>query len=351
MVIRKMVKHLWLIILLAVAACESVEDATPVAPSSLPVIEMTAPPTLTVAPLATRAIRDVPATLEPTATSSQQPETSFQSTVISTPLPAASDQPPAPAVTPTTYRLQPTAYSLEPTANSQQPIASPFTFGTSAEGRELRGYRIGSGTRILMLIGAVHGGFETNTSALIEQLAAHFRDHPAELLPEVSLILIPSLNPDGVSRGRVLEGRFNANAVDLNRNWGCGWEPVAYFRDQVVGAGSVPFSEPETAALSALIQNMEPSAVLFYHAAADGVFAGECGGDAGSAALSEAYGSAAGYSYDVGFSRYPVTGTGPAWVNSIGIPSADVELASATDPEFDRNLRGVMAVQWWLVSR
>ena len=293
-------------------------------PSGAPVIALTAPPTLTVAPLATRALHEVP---------------------------AASTQQPAASTQPTVTEITPTAYSLEPTANSQQPSFSEFTFGTSAEGRELRGVRIGTGSRILMLVGAVHGGFETNTSALIEQLAAHFRDHRADLLPDVSLILIPSLNPDGVSRGRVLEGRFNANAVDLNRNWGCGWEPVAYFRDQVVGAGDAPFSEPETAALSVLIQSVEPSAVLFYHAAADGVFAGDCGGDAGSAALSEAYGRAAEYGYEDGFSRYPVTGTGPSWVNSIGIPSADVELASATDPEFDRNLRGVMAVQWWLASR
>ena len=326
-----MVKHLWLIILLAAAACESVENVPSMTQDGAPVIEMTAPPTLTVAPLATRAIHDVPTalpTIEPTATSSQQPEISFQPTVIS------------PAVT-----------GVTPTANSQQPFLAEFAFGTSVEGRELRGVRIGDGSRILMLVGAVHGGFETNTSALIEQLAAHFDDHPTDLLPDVSLILIPSLNPDGVSRGRVLEGRFNANVVDLNRNWGCGWEPVAYFRDQIVGAGSAPFSEPETATLSALIQSVEPSAVLFYHAAADGVFAGDCGGDSGSAALSEAYGRAAEYGYEDGFSRYPVTGTGPAWVNSIGIPSADVELASATDPEFDRNLRGVMAVQWWLVGR
>jgi hypothetical protein len=338
-VIRKMVKHLLLMILLAAVGCESVDNQPTIAPAGGDVIPVTAAPTLTVAPLATRALNVVPTAL-PSATS--------------TPLAAASPESTALSIQPMTLVITPTVYSLEPTAESLQPTAyslQPFIFGTSVEGRELRGIRIGDGARILMLVGAVHGGFETNTSALIEQLATHFGDHPGDLLPDVSLILIPSLNPDGVARGRVLEGRFNANAVDLNRNWDCGWEPVAYFRDQTVGAGDAPFSEPETAALSVLIQSMQPSAVLFYHAAADGVFAGDCGGDSGSAALSEAYGRAAEYGYADGFSRYPVTGTGPAWVNSIGIPSADVELASATDPEFDRNLRGVMAVQWWLIGR
>jgi hypothetical protein len=334
-----MVKHLSLMILLAAVGCESVDNQPTIAPAGGAVIPLTAAPTLTVPPLATRALNVVP-TMLPSATSSQ--------------LPAASTQPPAASPESTALRIQPTAVGVTPLALSPQPSAlspQPFVFGTSVEGRELRGIRIGDGAQILMLVGAVHGGFETNTSALIEQLAAHFRDNPPDLLPDVSLILIPVLNPDGVARGRVLEGRFNANAVDLNRNWGCGWEPVAYFRDQIIGAGDEPFSEPETAALSVLIQSVQPSAVLFYHAAADGIFAGDCGGDSGSAALSEAYGRAAEYGYEDGFSRYPVTGTGPAWVNSIGIPSADVELASATDPEFDRNLRGVMAVQWWLVGR
>lgn len=294
------------------------------------------PPASATPVLATRAVRALPS---PLPSSTQRPATI-------TPLPTTTALPPTPtplaAASPQPSATEPQPSTLSPS------LYTEFTFGTSVEGRDLRGYRIGTGTKILLLVGAIHGGFEANSAELIDLLAAHFRDTPSDILPDITLLLIPALNPDGLSRGRVLEGRFNANSVDLNRNWACGWSPVAYFRDQTVSAGSSAFSEPETQALSALIQQVQPSAVLFYHAAASGVYSGDCGGDFGSGGLSETYGRAAEYDFGGDFSAYPVTGTAPAWVNSLGIPSADVELASSTDPEFERNLRGVMAVQYWL---
>ncbi len=224
----------------------------------------------------------------------------------------------------------------------------PLVFGLSVEGRDLTVYRLGNGARAVLLVGSVHGGFESNTAQLMEELAAHFRANPLELPDDITLWIVPALNPDGVARGRVLEGRFNANAVDLNRNWPCGWQPVAYFRDMKVSAGSEPLSEPETQGLSDLIISIQPAASLFFHAAAAGVFSGDCGGDAGSGALSQVYGDAADYSYGAAFSAYPVTGTAPSWVNSLGLAAADVELASATEVEFDRNLAGVNAALCWV---
>jgi hypothetical protein len=45
-----------------------------------------------------------------------------------------------------------------------------------------------------------------------------------------------------------------------------------------------------------------------------------------------------------------VSGAESDWADGQGIPSADVELSSWTDSEFDRNLAGVMAIQRWLVG-
>lgn len=262
------------------------------------------------------------------------------------------EQPTAPPVTlipsPTT-QTQITSETLSPTA-SPTPLPRTVVFGQSVEGRDLTAYRIGDGARSVMLVGAVHGGFESNTTELMEALAEHFRANPADLPADITLWIIPALNPDGVERGRVLAGRFNANGVDLNRNWPCGWQPVAYFRDQTVSAGAEPLSEPETRALADLITSVQPAATLFYHAAASGVFAGTCGGEAGSGALSATVGLAAGYDTGEAFSAYPVTGTAPAWVNSLGLAAADVELASSTDPEFERNLAGVQAAVCWVSS-
>lgn len=308
-------------VLLMSAACQSAESPVPELPTLMVLPSLTPTPAPTALP--TRDMRPLPTAI-PTAAPTTTP-------------------PPSVLIAPTNTSVPALDASPFPTA-----LPDRFVFGQSIEGRDLVGYRIGSGERVLMLVGTVHGGFEQHTSDLIEQLAEHYRGAPGELLPQVSLVLIPALNPDGLVRGRVLAGRLNANGVDLNRNWPCGWSPDAVFRDQPVGAGAEPLDQPETRALADLILSVQPAAVLFFHAAAAGVFAGDCGGDAGSAALGATYGSAAGYEFGSDFSDYVVTGTGPAWVNSLGIPSADVELTSATDPEFDRNLAGVQAVQCWL---
>jgi hypothetical protein len=230
-------------------------------------------------------------------------------------------------------------------------LLSGFVFGMSRGGKPLAGRRFGTGDTKLMFVGGVHTGFEANTVELMNELIAHFEVTPDALLPGISLIFIPALNPDGLTKGRVLQGRFNDQSVDLNRNWGCGWEPVAYFQQREVSPGERAFSEPETQALADFIQNEQPAAVLFYHAAADGIFSGECDGqDAGSAAMSTALSESTGYPFGDDFSNYAVSGTAPEWVVSQGIASADVELASATETEFERNLRGVMALQCWGLS-
>ena len=155
---------------------------------------------------------------------------------------------------------------------------------------------------------------------------------------------------DGLVRGRNAEGRFNANNVDLNRNWGCDWSADAYWKQEKVNPGTRPFSEPETAALSVFMQQMRPTAALFYHAAADGIFEGTCNEVVDSAQLAAVLGDASGYSYGKPFSAYTVSGTESNWADGQGILSADVELAGTRDAEFDRNLRGILAVECWITG-
>lgn len=199
-----------------------------------------------------------------------------------------------------------------------------------------------------MLVGGIHAGFETNTVRLMDEMREHFQRTPSDILPGISLLVIPALNPDGLEYGRQLRGRFNDNNVDLNRNWGCGWSPDAEFSGGIVDAGEQPFSEPETRALGSLIQQVQPATVLFYHSAARGVFAGRCIGI--SDELAQVYGEATGYPYGEAFGAYNVTGTAPSWVDGLGIPAVDVELATADQTELIRNLRGVLAVQAWVLS-
>jgi hypothetical protein len=225
-----------------------------------------------------------------------------------------------------------------------------FGYGQSVEGRTLTAHKIGNGLLVIMLVGGIHGGYEANTITLIDQFIIHFNNNPLDVLPNITLILVPSANPDGATYGRSLTGRFNANGVDLNRNWDCDWSSEAFFRDTPVYAGDSPFSEPESVALAALINDIRPSVVLFYHSAANGVYAGDCESGGVSAPMTEILGRATGYPYGVEFTDYVVNGTASSWVDGLGIPSADVELSSADLTEFSRNLDGVKALQCWLTA-
>jgi predicted deacylase len=199
-------------------------------------------------------------------------------------------------------------------------------------------------------VGGIHGGWEANTVVLVQQLIAYFTQTPGDVLPGMSLILIPSLNPDGLSVGRSISGRFNNNGVDLNRNWACDWSADAVWREGAVDPGPTAFSEPETTLLAQYIRAQQPAAVLFYHSAANGIFAGECLNTSHSLALAQVYGEATGYPYGQPFTAYRVTGTAANWVDGQGIPAVDVELASWERTEFERNLRGVLALQCWLLG-
>ncbi len=240
---------------------------------------------------------------------------------------------------------------MTPTPSSLATIEPMLTLGFSVENRPITAYRFGTGDRIVVLVGGIHGGWEANTVTLMDEFRAHFTTNPADLPASTSLVIIPALNPDGITRGRTVEGRFNANRVDLNRNWGCDWSPQAQWRDQLVSAGSAPMSEPETRALAAYLHRLRPAALLSFHSAANGVYRGTCAGDHGSALLTQIFGQAAPYPYQSTFAAYPVTGTLADWADGEGIAAADVELINSTNTDFERNLRGVRAVLNWLAER
>ncbi len=244
-----------------------------------------------------------------------------------------------------------------PVIATATPMPSPtLTFSTMTEigrsvgGRALTAQRIGTGSHVLLLVGGIHGGYEANTVTLMNQLIDHFVAQPNDLPADTALLIVPVANPDGLAVGESPGGRLNEDGVDLNRNWGCNWSPNAYWRSQRVNPGAQAMSEPETQALAALIQAERPAAALFYHSAAGAIYAGDCDGSHGSAALGALLGRAAGYSYGSGFSAYPVTGTASDWVDGLGIPSADVELSTHGDSEYARNLRGVIALLAWLAE-
>ena len=338
----------YFIILFSVAACQPTLVVSEISP--------TAPPSETPRPLPTRR-----PTSERRLIASPEPTDHPTPTITPTRWPfgvTLTDAPPPATLAPVLL----TQVALNPGSvveSTREPLLAPPPAGTvnswlvgrSVEGRPLMAHQFGTGPRVLLLVGGMHGGYEANTVELINTLITHFETNPAAVLPGMRLVLVPVANPDGLARGRGSAGRFNSNGVDLNRNWGCSWSAEAVWRQTPVDSGAGPFSEPETSALADLIRSTRPLVALFYHSAANGVFAGTCGGENGSETMAAVLGEATGYSYGQSFSAYPVTGTAAAWANSVGVAAADVELITTTDPEFERNLRGVLALQRWLTGQ
>jgi hypothetical protein len=141
-------------------------------------------------------------------------------------------------------------------------------------------------------------------------------------------------------------GRFNANDVDLNRNFDCKWQPESTWRSKKVSAGAAPFSEPESAALRDLVATIKPVAAIFWHSQANAVYASECNDGIlpGTRTLMNIYASAAGYPTIDTFDSYPVTGDVEGWLASIGVPAITVELKTHESIEWEKNLLGIRAL-------
>ncbi len=130
--------------------------------------------------------------------------------------------------------------------------------GVSVEGRAVEAVDVagtvgGSGVAALVF-GAIHG--DEPGSA---ELCRRFLDALAAAPPPYRTIVIPVANPDGLRRNR----KNNARDVDLNRNFAArNWQ-----RAHAPGydPGPTPQSEPETAALAALIERWQPRALVAVH--------------------------------------------------------------------------------------
>jgi len=220
--------------------------------------------------------------------------------------------------------------------------------GTSVEARPIEAYTFGTGETDLLFVGGIHGGYEANTVRLAEAMVEEFQLDTSMIPESVTVHIIPNLNPDGYAlptNASAQNRRFNANAIDLNRNFDCRWQPESTWRSAVVSAGTNPFSEPEAIALRDYVQTTNPNAAVFWHSVGNAVFTSECGnGVLGvTELLMQTYASAANYEAAGLWTAYQVTGDAEGWLASIGIPAITVELENRDSIEWERNWAGVMA--------
>ncbi|MBY0309684.1 hypothetical protein K2Q16_00875 [Patescibacteria group bacterium] len=251
---------------------------------------------------------------------------------------------------------------VSPTA-PQAPWQTMTIIGSSVAGRPIEAHTYGNGSTSLLFVGGIHGGYEWNSVLLAYEFMDHLANFPETVPPSLTIHVIPSLNPDGLSKvvtktgrftltdvinpaERVAAARFNDNQVDLNRNFDCKWQPTSTWRNVEVSAGSAPFSEPEAVALRDYVQKIAPKGAIFWHSQANTVYGSECenGMIPHTLTLMNTYAAAAGYRTMAQFNDYPVTGDAEGWLASIGVPAITVELKGYQTSEWSQNLAGTNAV-------
>ncbi len=254
--------------------------------------------------------------------------------------------------TPSTILItpQPSATPLPTLSSAQTASIETFRIGQTVQGKPLEVVRFGNGAKAVVLVGGMQAGFSPGTVALAEQAVAYYEANPQAIPDDVSLYILPSLNRDSpIAAGR-LEGRLNANGVDLNRNWDCNWNEDASWSGIVVpgSGGSKPFSEPETRSLRNFLQRVRPEAVVLWYARASGglASAGGCGSQSQvSGPLSEIYGKAAGYNVtDYANFVGAVEGDASNWLDERGVAAVSIVLPTYEQPDWENNLAGIQAV-------
>jgi hypothetical protein len=232
------------------------------------------------------------------------------------------------------------------------PPANRRVIGYSEEGRPLEVFRFGRGATHKLIVAGIHGGYEYNTVLLADELIAFLYDHPEVIPGDTSLFILRNLNPDGSARAMGVEGRANANNVDLNRNWPYNWKKEwnrsGCWIWRPIEGGDHAGSEAEVKALIAYIDNIKPSALISYHSAALGIFAGGVPDFPPSIRLAEDVAEVTNYPWPPIDTGCDYTGNLTDWAaNTRGIPSIDIELTNHRDTDFTQNLRVLQVFLAW----
>lgn len=180
-------------------------------------------------------------------------------------------EPPTPSPNPPTVTETATSLPTDtpsPTV-TRLPATAFISLGQSSKGLPLTVIRVGYGPQRVVMIGGVHGD-EPDTVAVVRELSDYFYNHVDRVPAGATFYFLVALNPDSLAE----EDRFTPGGVDLNRNW----DTPSWLKDSPQpggvksdSGGAFPFSEPETAALSNFLLDLQADPttenllVIFYH--------------------------------------------------------------------------------------
>lgn len=148
------------------------------------------------------------------------------------------------------------------------------TIGKTVEGRKLDALLAGNQEKMIAFIGAIHVS-ESGPELILGALKKLLEEEP-ELLNKVGIAAVPCVTLDERER-KLATGyprylRKNAAGVDLNRNFPAHWEelpppgtPQTDDPDTEIYRGPSPASEPETRAVMAFLEEINPRTSFFFH--------------------------------------------------------------------------------------
>jgi protein MpaA len=142
-------------------------------------------------------------------------------------------------------------YTINPSAGTS--VFPKHILGTSVQNRPIELYEFGTGTDVIFLIGSIHGD-ETAGTGMLWKLMDLFIGNP-ELLNGRKVLIMPVANPDG----KAVYKRYNANGVDINRNF----STLNRINKQKYGLTAL--SEPESRAIARIIQQYQPDRIVSIH--------------------------------------------------------------------------------------
>ncbi|XP_070577618.1 carboxypeptidase B-like [Ptychodera flava] len=168
-------------------------------------------------------------------------------------------------------------------------IASPFTVGTSYEGRKIRGVKVGkqaTGKKAQYYVGGIHAREWVSPSTMIytvKYLVEGYGNDPSitNYLDNFDYYIVPSSNPDGYEftwttdrmwrKTRSPNAGSNCVGTDPNRNWSAGWGRFPGSSGNPCSTsyrGPEAFSEAETDAAAKFVESLAPNVAVFidFHA-------------------------------------------------------------------------------------
>ncbi len=209
-------------------------------------------------------------------------------------------------------------YSYEQMMSDAQELAERYPdliktsiIGQSVEGRDLLLIRLGTGQKKLLLLGAHHAREYITATFLMETVDEYARAIAsgdaygsydlAGLFSEVTVYIVPMVNPDGVNlvqngvdaaadpekvksmhmlKDSYAEWKANINGVDLNRQYPCHWDEKRSNTDRPSSEmykGDAPATEPEVQAVMALCEQTEFLLAASFHTKGEVIYWADSG--------------------------------------------------------------------------